>query len=79
LCGLPVITTNVPPIAKVIKKKNAGFVIPYSEEDLINSLETLLRNEKTFSLYSTNAIKLSNTYDDTLILERAFRRLPNSF
>lgn len=79
LCGLPVITTHVPPIAKIIKKKKAGFVIHYSEDDLINSLETLMRNKKTFSLYRINAIKLSNKYDDNLILKRAFRGLPNNF
>ena len=79
LCGLPVITTHVPPIAKIIKGKKAGFVINYSKEDLMNSLEELMKNEKIFSLFRTNAIKLSHEYDDNRILERAFKNLPNSF
>lgn len=79
LCGLPVITTNVPPIAKEIKRKKAGFVINYSEEDLMNVLDYLLRGEKTYSMYRRGALQMGKAYDDNVILDKAFKELPNSF
>lgn len=76
LCGLPVVTTKVPPIAKEIAKKKAGFVIDYTEQELINSLSTLLNNEKTYSKFRENTLKLAKSYDTNLILNEAFKDLP---
>lgn len=75
LCGLPVITTMVPPVAKVIAKNKAGLVVEYSEEDLINSLSILLSNEKRYNAIRQNALKMSEAYDTNLILNEAFKRL----
>lgn len=79
LCGLPIITTKVPPIAKVIERKKAGLIINYSEKDLIHALESLIQEEKTYYLYRNNALKIAEGYDDNLILEKAFNQLPSSF
>lgn len=76
LCGLPVITTKVPPIAKEIARKQAGFVIDYSEQELIDSLSTLLNNEKIYSKFRENALKLAKSYDTNSILNKAFKNLP---
>lgn len=75
LCGLPVITTKVPPIAKEIARTKTGFVIDYAEEDLINVLENLLKDEKTYSKFRENAIKMAKAYDINLILNKAFNQL----
>jgi len=74
-CGLPVITSKVPPIAKEIVKNNAGFAINYSEEELLNSLSILLKDEKIYSGYRNNILKLINLYDNNLILNEAFKKL----
>ena len=76
LCGLPVITTKVPPIAKEIAKKEAGFAIDYSEQELIDSLTTLLNDEKTYSEFRQNVLKLGKSYDINLTLDKAFKKLP---
>lgn len=78
LCGLPIITTNVPPIAKIIMEKNAGFVINYSQKDLIDALDSLLGKEKIYSMYRKNALQMANAYDNKLIFEKAFKEIPNS-
>ncbi len=74
LCGLPVITTEVPPIAKKIDKEKSGIVIDYSETDLINALEILFVSKK-YAKYRNNALKTAKSYDDNIILEKAFREL----
>lgn len=79
LCGLPIITTNVPPIAKIIKKKKTGFVINYSQKDLMDALDSLLGKEKVYSTYRKNALQMANAYDNKLIFEKAFKEIPNSF
>lgn len=76
LCGLPVISTKVPPIAKEIASRKAGFVINYSEQDLLNNLEYLLRSNKTYSKFRRNALKIAKAYDINLILNKAFKKLP---
>ncbi len=76
LCGLPVITTKVPPIAKEIAEKKAGFAIDYSEEELIDSLNVLLEDANTYSKFRENALKLAKAFDINLILNEAFKKLP---
>lgn len=78
LCGLPVITTKVPPIAKEIERRKAGFVIDYSQKDLLNVLENLLKDHKTYSIVRQNALKMAEAYDTNLILNEAFKDLPSS-
>ena len=75
LCGLPVITTNVPPIAKEIKKEKLGFVINYSEDNLIDALDSLFEREKTYLNYRKNVIQKAKIYDNNLILDKAFKEV----
>lgn len=75
LCGLPVITTEVPPIAKEIAKKKAGLVVNYSKQDLIDNISFLLDNKKKYSKFRGNALKMAGDYDTSIILNRAFKRL----
>lgn len=76
LCGLPVITTKVPPIAKEIAKRKAGLVIDYEERDLISSIEFLTRDDKTYADFRENALKMAKLYDTNVILTKAFKELP---
>lgn len=75
-CGLPVITTKVPPVAIEIVKREAGLVIDYSEKDLEDNLTILLKNEKDYIRFRNNALRMAEDYDTDLILDRAFRKLP---
>lgn len=75
LCGLPVVTTNVPPIARNITKNKAGLVIDYSEQDLIKAMENLLKDNKIYLKFRENALKMAKAYDINLILDKAFLKL----
>lgn len=75
LCGLPVVTTKVPPIAKEIAKKKAGLVINYTEQDLINNMEYLIKNRDIYQKFRENALKMAKDFDNNLILTKAFRQV----
>lgn len=76
LCGLPVITTPVPPIAKKISRKKAGIIIEYNEQNLYEALEYLLSNPKIYAKYRENALKMARDFDINIILNNAFKKLP---
>lgn len=73
-CGLPVLTTAVPPIAKEIVKKKAGFITAYNEKDLIGYLEKIFA-DKLYFAYRRNALRMAEDFDTEIILDKAFRRL----
>lgn len=72
-CGLPVIITPVPPIAKIIHEKKAGIMTTYSKESIAKAIITLLSNENLYEKYRENAIKLSKEYDTDFLIERAIK------
>jgi len=75
LCGLPIITTKVPPIAEKIKDKKAGITIDYSTDNLIYGIETILNKKETYKIYRKNALIMGRSYDISKILETAFSKL----
>lgn len=76
LCGLPVITTAVPPIAKKIKEHKAGIVVDYTPKELLNALEYLMKDSKIYLNLRKNALEISKNYDTNFILDKAFKELP---
>lgn len=68
-CGLPVVITDVPAIARVIKSQKAGIIADYTAESFAETLVELLSNDNLYKTYRENAIKLSKEYDtNTLIV-----------
>lgn len=74
-CGIPIITTKVPPIAEIIARNKAGFAINYSEDDFIDSLELLIANRETYRVYRENALIMSGAYDIKKFLDDGFKAL----
>ncbi len=66
--GLPVITTQVPPLGKELIEAKAGLVTKDNPEDIAKAITKIFKNKKTYNLYRKNAIKkaknntLENTY-----------------
>jgi glycosyltransferase involved in cell wall biosynthesis len=69
-CGLPVVITKVPAIARVIQRKKAGIMINYDTTSLENAL-TLLFNDDNYQFYRKNAISLSKEYNTESLIARA--------
>ena len=69
-CGVPIVITDVPEIARDIQKYNAGEMIRYKKEDLANAVLKIL-NKKNYSTYKANAVKLGKTFDSNTIFSKA--------
>ena len=68
-CGLPIITTSVPAISKIIKKGQAGEVIRYTEKEFFQAIRNILHNQKSYESYKKASILLSENYDIEKILK----------
>jgi glycosyltransferase involved in cell wall biosynthesis len=73
-CGLPVLTTNIPPISKIITNKKAGEIVPYSEDGVLKGLTKILSDKYRYKLYRKSAISLSKNYDEEKILRIAIAK-----
>jgi len=71
-CGLPVIITRVPPIAREIAENKAGLVIDYSKEELVNAVLRLLSDEKLYLECRKNALEIAKQFEWSNILNKAF-------
>ena len=71
-CGLPVIITRVPPIAREIEENNAGLAIDYRKEELTNAVLRLLSDEKLYLECRKNAFEMAKQFDWINILNKAF-------
>lgn len=71
-CGLPVVITRVPPIARDIEDREAGIAIPYDEDALVDAVDRLLSDDALWSRARANAANLAQSYAWAPIYDRAF-------
>ncbi len=65
-CGLPIISTNVGGVADIVRE-NGILVNSNSQEELLNAMITLYRDNEKRNLFSTKSVKNSRKYDiDTI-------------
>lgn len=70
-CGLPVIITKVPSIARAIQSKKAGVVVDYTTKSVADSIVKLLSDDFIYKEYRKNVIKLSKKYDTNKLIRAA--------
>lgn len=65
--GLPVVTTQVPPLGKELIKEKAGLIANDNPQDLANAIIKLLENHTLYKQTRQNAIKKAqnNTWENT--------------
>lgn len=78
-CGLPVIITDVPFIAREIQQRRAGIMIHYKKEEFIKAVLTLLRDRKRYLMYKQNAIRFGEELDWSDILEKGIHKTISVF
>jgi glycosyltransferase involved in cell wall biosynthesis len=71
-CGLPIVITNVPPIAKEIEKNNSGLIARYNPDDFADKLSKILEN---YEFYEENAIKFGKEFDWSDIFDNLFKKV----
>jgi glycosyltransferase involved in cell wall biosynthesis len=74
-CGLPVIITRVPWIAKEIEKAPMGIVINYDKRELIEAIIKLLSDDDFYEKCKRNAIKFGQKFNRDKIFEKAFTKI----
>ncbi|MFA6533794.1 MAG: glycosyltransferase [Patescibacteria group bacterium] len=73
--SLPVIMTNISPIAQVIRDRRAGLVVAESEIGLIEAIKKLLTDGAFYRELKTNATALGREYSWENIFNAAFKNL----
>lgn len=73
-CGLPVILTDVPPIARVIAREGAGRIARYDATDLAETVAAVMRSAE-YSAIRARASLIGREYEWARIFERTFAQL----
>ena len=71
-CGLPVIITKVPWIAKEIEKVPMGIAINYDKYELVSAITKLLSDESFYEKCRENAMEFTSKLDWNKIFGEAF-------
>jgi glycosyltransferase involved in cell wall biosynthesis len=74
-CGLPVIITMVPSIAKDIEEGPMGLVINYNSEDLENAIIKLLSDNNFYNICRLHCIEFASRIDWSHIYEDAIKQI----
>lgn len=69
--GLPIVLTDVPPIAKTIKNKNCGYLVEYGATSISDLITDVLKDTKKLKRFSKNALKYARKFDWNKIFGKA--------
>jgi glycosyltransferase involved in cell wall biosynthesis len=73
-CGLPVVLTDVPPIAQRIETEQAGLIAKCDAKDFAAKIVQIAAPEK-YGAFRRNALKLGQQYNWDAIFRKAFAEL----
>lgn len=71
-CGLPILITDVPPVAREIAEKGAGVIVPWDAGVLAAEIVKILDDRERYGIMRENAIRLGAEYDWQTIWKRTF-------
>ncbi len=71
-CGLPIVLTNVPPIATAIINNKAGLITEYSAKDFAGKISLIINDYNSFR---TKAVEMGKQFDWNRIFLEAFIKI----
>jgi glycosyltransferase involved in cell wall biosynthesis len=71
-CGLPIVITDVPPIAKDIEKNQSGLIAEYNSVDFCNKIICILDN---YDIFKNNAIEFGKIFDWNLLFGKSLKNI----
>jgi len=74
-CGTPVVSTSVPYISEEIRSYNAGLVVDYDSDRLLEAVIKLLSDGEFNLNCRKNALKLAKTYDTEKVMSEALKTI----
>lgn len=69
--GVPVVTTDVPYIAKKLVSNKCGIIVPYEPIEIAAQVVSFLKNKKQINAYKENAVRYAMKYNWDTIFDRA--------
>jgi len=76
-CGVPVVLTDVPPIAKTLQREQAGVIAEYNAEDFARKIAALMFSAEYLHLRD-KACRLGESFAWPVVLADAFAKLDAS-
>lgn len=74
-CGLPVIITDVPPIAKTIRERGAGEIVKYEPASLAEAVLGIVHDRERYEIMRENAVNMAAEFDWNAIWRRTFGKM----
>ncbi len=74
-CGLPVIITDVPPIAKTIRERGAGEIVKYEPASLAEAVLGIIHDRERYEIMREKAVNMAAEFDWNAIWRRTFRSM----
>lgn len=74
-CGLPVLLTDIPPIAKIIEKKQCALIIDNDPKIIAQAVIGLMKNKKKLEEFRKNAIDFAQEFDWEIIFPSILKGL----
>lgn len=73
-CGVPVLITDIPFIARQIQEQRCGFLIEYDKETIVQIIKTYLKQPNMMKSYKENAEKFAKNFDWPAVIKNAFEK-----
>ena len=69
---MPIVITDVPPIAKDIEKNQSGLIAEYNSVDFCNKTICILDN---YDIFKNNAIEFGKIFDWNLLFGKSLKNI----
>ncbi len=74
-CGLPVIITDVPPVAKDLEACHAGLIAKYDADDFADKILEVISDEKRYRNFRNNALQFGRQFAWPKVFEKALNNI----
>jgi glycosyltransferase involved in cell wall biosynthesis len=71
-CGLPIVITDVPPIAKELENNNSGIISEYNSSDFADKI---LKIQENYEFYNKNSVEFGKQFDWNVVFNGLFNKI----
>ncbi len=74
-CGLPVVITDVPPVARSVVRHKAGLLAEYNAKDVAMQIQCIISSEQTYRKFQKNALRFGKECEWRVIYKKAIENI----